>query len=171
MPPSAPQQYLNVNISGIKAPLVRKDVPDQEDIIEEHGEEAKYFVESKLLQKDVNVILEELSGNNIFFASILHPAGNIAEYLVAAGLAKVADRSIVFVTNGPTRLRAAEKYDIFICYFFFLLNFFNTFSFLKNYSFAKEKRLKLWSNFVAKSKAGGEDHEFEGTVGIIEKIL
>ncbi|CAG8432724.1 7051_t:CDS:10 [Diversispora eburnea] len=124
MPPSpAPQQYLNINISGIKAPVVRKDVPDQENLIEPFGEESKYFVEARLLQRNVKVILEELSGNNqVFFASILHPAGNIAEVLVASGLAKVVDWSIALVTDGPTKLRAAEN------------------------------------------KAGGDDHEFEGTV-------
>src|SRR3954452_12427060 len=112
MPPSpAPQQYLNVNISGIKAPVVRKDVPDVEDSVEPFGEEAKYFVETRLLQKSVKVILEGLSGNNqTFFASILHPAGNIAEALLSAGLAKVSDRSITIVGEGPTKLRAAEKY-------------------------------------------------------------
>jgi staphylococcal nuclease domain-containing protein 1 len=112
MPPSpAPQQYLNINISGIKAPMVRKDVPDVEDLIEPFGEEAKYYVESRLLQRNVKVILEGLSGNNqAFNASISHPNGNIAEFLLLAGLAKVADRSVTIVTGGPTKLRDAEKY-------------------------------------------------------------
>ncbi len=112
MPPfPAPQQYLNVNISGIKAPTVRKGVPDVEDLIEPFGEEAKYFVETRILQKNVKVILESLSGNNqAFYASILHPNGNIAEALLSAGLAKVADWSLTVVTDGPAKLRAAEKY-------------------------------------------------------------
>ncbi|CAG8450919.1 5228_t:CDS:10 [Acaulospora colombiana] len=140
MPPSAPQQYLNINISGIKAPIVRRDIPDQDNIVEPFGEEAKYFVESRLLQRNVRVILEGLSGNNqVFSASILHPAGNIAEALVSAGLAKVLDWSITVVTDGPAKLRAAENA-------------------------AKQKRLKIWHDHVARSKAGGDDHEFEGTV-------
>ncbi|CAB5297965.1 unnamed protein product [Rhizophagus irregularis] len=140
IPPSpAPQQYLNINISGIKAPIVRKDVPDVEDLIEPFGEEAKYFVETRLLQRNVKVILEGLSGNQAFFASILHPAGNIAEALLTSGLAKVADRSITMVTDGHTKLRAAE-------------------------SIAKEKQLRLWQGHVARNRAGGDDHEFEATV-------
>ncbi|CAG8535934.1 16494_t:CDS:10 [Racocetra fulgida] len=139
-PAPAPQQYLNINISGIKAPTVRKDIPDVEDLVEPYGEEAKYFVESRLLQRNVKVILEGLSGNNqAFNATILHPAGNIAESLVAVGLAKVADWSITVVTDGPIKLREAEKK-------------------------AKEKRLRLWQDHVVRSKAGGDDHEFEGTV-------
>ncbi|CAG8762154.1 19201_t:CDS:10, partial [Cetraspora pellucida] len=137
-PAPAPQQYLNINISGIKAPTVRKDIPDVEDLVEPYGEEAKYFVESRLLQRNVKVILEGLSGNNqTFYATILHPAGNIAESLVAVGLAKVADWSITVVTDGPIKLREAEKK-------------------------AKEKRLRLWQDHVVRSKAGGDDHDFEG---------
>jgi staphylococcal nuclease domain-containing protein 1 len=110
IPPSpAPHQYLNINISGIKAPIVRKDVPDVEDLVEPFGEEAKYFVETRLLQRNVKVILEGLSGNQAFYATILHPAGNIAEALLSSGLAKVADRSITIITDGPAKLRAAEK--------------------------------------------------------------
>src|SRR5438105_4168300 len=112
MPPSpAPQQYLNINISGIKAPIVRKDGTDVEPLVEPYGEEAKFFVESRLLQRSVKVILEGLSNNNqTFVATIIHPAGNIAEALVSVGLAKVVDWSIAFVTDGPTKLRAAEKF-------------------------------------------------------------
>ncbi|CAG8525062.1 10315_t:CDS:10 [Gigaspora margarita] len=139
-PAPAPQQYLNINISGIKAPIVRKDIPEVENLIEPYGEEAKYFVESRLLQRNVKVILEGLSGNSqAFSATILHPAGNIAESLVAVGLAKVADWSITVVTDGPIKLREAEKK-------------------------AKEKRMRLWQDHVVRNKVGGDDHDFEGTV-------
>ncbi|CAG8809093.1 7183_t:CDS:2, partial [Dentiscutata erythropus] len=57
----------------------------------------------------------------------------------ASGLAKVVDWSIALVTDGPTKLRAAENS-------------------------AKEKKLKIWCDYITKSKAGGDDHEFEGTV-------
>ncbi|CAH1757498.1 4726_t:CDS:10 [Entrophospora sp. SA101] len=141
MPPSpAPQQYLNINISGIKAPIVRKDGTDVEPLVEPYGEEAKFFVESRLLQRSVKVILEGLSNNNqTFVATIIHPAGNIAEALVSVGLAKVVDWSIAFVTDGPTKLRAAENA-------------------------AKEKHLRIWRDHVAKVKAVGDDYQFEGTV-------
>ncbi|RIA91953.1 transcription factor [Glomus cerebriforme] len=141
IPPSpASHQYLNINISGIKAPIVRKDVSDGgEALVEPFGEEAKYFVETRILQKNVKVILEGLSGNQAFYASILHPAGNIAEALLSSGLAKVADRSITMVTDGPTKLRAAEN-------------------------IAKEKQLRLWKDHVARNKASGDNHEFEATV-------
>ena len=48
-------------------------------------EEAKFFTESRLLQREVQVVLEGVSGNNNFLATVLHPAGNIAEFLVREG--------------------------------------------------------------------------------------
>ncbi|CAG8728623.1 7415_t:CDS:1, partial [Ambispora leptoticha] len=140
LPPPEPQQYITLMISGIKAPTVRKGIPEAEDLVEPFGEEAKFFVESKLLQRNVKVVLEGQSSNNqALIGSVLHPAGNIAEALVSVGLAKVVDWSITLVTDGPVKLRAAEK-------------------------LAKEKRLRIWQDHVARIKAGGEDHEFSGTV-------
>ncbi|TPX39996.1 hypothetical protein SeMB42_g01617 [Synchytrium endobioticum] len=133
-------QYVTVIVSGIKAPAYRKDVPGSDDLIEPYSEEAKYFVESRLLQRDVKVILES-AGTNNFVASIQHPAGNIAEALVSEGLAKVVDWTIAFVTGGPAKLRAAEAR-------------------------AKEKRIRMWQHFTEKQKTGlnGADAAFDGVV-------
>ncbi|KAF9962841.1 hypothetical protein BGZ65_007643 [Modicella reniformis] len=98
---------------------------------------AKYFVESRLLQREVRVVLEMVGQNGNFFGSILHPAGNIAEALVSSGLAKVADRSIAHVTGGPAALREAERK-------------------------AQASKLRLWQDHVEKTK--GQDHEFDATV-------
>ncbi|KAJ9060508.1 hypothetical protein DSO57_1030164 [Entomophthora muscae] len=127
-----------VYISGIKAPAVRKGVPGMEDLIEPYSEEAKFFVESRLLQKDIHVLLEGLSNNNLC-GSIIFPAGNIAELLVANGMAKVVDWSITLVTGGPAKLRAAEKA-------------------------AKEKKLRLWKNHTAKVVSAGNDASLDGVV-------
>ncbi|KAG0060709.1 hypothetical protein BGZ90_003919 [Linnemannia elongata] len=102
---------------------------------------AKFFVESRLLQREVRVILEMVGQNgNNFFGSIQHPAGNIAEALVAQGLAKVADWSITHVTGGPAALRAAERK-------------------------AQASKIRLWQAHVEKTK--GKDNEFDATVARI----
>ncbi|KAI9146255.1 tudor domain-containing protein [Paraphysoderma sedebokerense] len=131
-------QYITVLLSGIKAPTLRTGIEGQDDLIEPFAEDAKNYVEVRLLQREVKVVLEGLASSNNFVASVLHPAGNIAELLVKEGMAKVVDWSAAMVTGGPTKLRAAEK-------------------------FAKEKRLRLWQNFVAKNKNINEP-EFTGTV-------
>ncbi|KAJ3040294.1 hypothetical protein HDV00_011174 [Rhizophlyctis rosea] len=132
-------QYITLILSGVKAPTYRKDVPNVPDQIEEYSEEARYFVESRLLQRDVKVVLEGLSQNDNFVGSVQHPAGNIGEALVAEGLAKVVDWSVTMVTGGSAKLRAAEAR-------------------------AKERRLRLWKNWAGKPKVGGAESEFDAVV-------
>ncbi|KAF9425874.1 hypothetical protein BGZ76_003048 [Entomortierella beljakovae] len=136
--PNGEYQYITLMISGIRAPIIRQGIANTDDLVEPFAEEAKFFVETRLLQREVRVILEMVgqSGNN-FIGTIQHPAGNIAEALVSTGLAKVADWSITHVTGGPTVLREAERK-------------------------AQAAKLRLWQDHVSKAK--GQDNEFEGTV-------
>ncbi|KAI9008144.1 hypothetical protein BC832DRAFT_583239 [Gaertneriomyces semiglobifer] len=133
------RQYITLLLSGIKAPTRRKGIPNVEDLVEPHSEEAKFFVESRLLQRDIKVVLEGLSTNDNLVGSVQFPAGNIAEALLAEGLAKVVDWNIALVTGGAQRYRAAEKR-------------------------AKDKKLRLWKNWVGKAKVGGPEPEFDGIV-------
>ncbi|CAO3674812.1 unnamed protein product [Rhizopus microsporus] len=135
--PDNTQQIITLSLSGIKAPTCKRDNAEDGAVSEPFGEEAKYFVESRLLQRGVKVVLEGLSQGQTFVGSIQHPAGNIAELLLSQGLAKCVDWSITLATSGPTPLRNAEK-------------------------LAKEKKLRLWRNFVA--KAPTETNEFDATV-------
>ncbi|KAK3834000.1 MAG: tudor domain-containing protein [Linnemannia gamsii] len=139
--PNNEYQYITLMMSGIRAPVIRQGIANTDDLVEPFAEEAKFFVESRLLQREVRVILEMVGQNgNNFFGSIQHPAGNIAEALVAQGLAKVADWSITHVTGGPAALRAAERK-------------------------AQASKVRLWQAHVEKSK--GKDNEFDATVARI----
>ncbi|KAI8093293.1 uncharacterized protein BX664DRAFT_329393 [Halteromyces radiatus] len=141
--PDQSQQIITLFLSGIKAPSCKRDnLPsDQTDTTpsEPFGEEAKYFVEVRLLQRGVKVILEGISqgGSQNFVGSIQHPAGNISELLLANGMAKCVDWSITMTTGGPLALRKAEKV-------------------------AKDKKLRIWKDFVAKEKIN--DSEFDAQV-------
>lgn len=140
--PDHTQQIITLYLSGIKAPSCKRDNAPADDtsVSEPFGEECKYFVESRLLQRGVKVILEGLSqsGGQNFVGSVQHPAGNIAELLLSQGLAKCVDWSITLATCGPAPLRNAEKA-------------------------AKEKKLRLWRDFVAK-KVDTNATEFDATV-------
>lgn len=61
---------------------------------------------------------------------VIHPVGNVAEHLVAAGFARVADwhAAMLASSGGMKRLRAAEKA-------------------------AKEKKLYMYANLLTHSKA------------------
>ncbi|CAI2334758.1 unnamed protein product [Caenorhabditis sp. 36 PRJEB53466] len=113
-------EYITLQLSGVRAPSTKN--PNSIDSrAEPFSEEAKFFTEARLLQRDVQIVLESTSNQN-FVGSILHPKGNIAESLVREGYAKCVDWSIGLCTGGSEVLRKAEK-------------------------IAKEKRLRLWKSY------------------------
>lgn len=65
----------------------------------EYAEEARFFVESRLLQRDVEIVLESTNNQN-FVGTILFPKGNIAEALLREGFAKCVDWSMAFMKSG-----------------------------------------------------------------------
>ncbi|VDP21407.1 unnamed protein product [Echinostoma caproni] len=107
--------YYNImiSLSGIKAPTVA----------EPFGLDAQFFVESRLLQRDVMVLLESINNQN-FIGSVLHPNGNIAEVLLREGLARCIDwnLNLVSVPGASEAYKAAERS-------------------------AKERRLRLWIDY------------------------
>ncbi|KAG5456962.1 MAG: hypothetical protein BJ554DRAFT_3149, partial [Olpidium bornovanus] len=138
------RQHVNLLLSGVKCPAIRIGVPNQPDLVEPFAEEAKYFVESRLLQMDVEVVLEGTSGASSLVGSVIHPKGNIAEHLLAAGLARVQEWSCPLVTGGAAALRAAEKR-------------------------ARDQYLRLWKDYDPKANAdtGFKAKSFEATVSRI----
>uniref|UniRef100_A0A0N5AH97 Staphylococcal nuclease domain-containing protein 1 n=1 Tax=Syphacia muris TaxID=451379 RepID=A0A0N5AH97_9BILA len=127
--------YVTIMLSGVKAPAVRIGGDGRS---EDYAEEAKYFVECRLLQRDVEVILESVSNQN-FVGSIIHPKGNIAELLLCEGFAKCVDWSIALATSGPEPLRAAER-------------------------IAKEKRIRLWRSYQPSNQISADKKNFVAKV-------
>ncbi|KAI3651798.1 hypothetical protein MP228_003101 [Amoeboaphelidium protococcarum] len=99
-------QMFNFALSAIQCPIYRKDVPGQEDLVESYAEEAKFFVESRLLQRSVNVVFEGAVGQN-FYGTVIHPAGNIAELLLANGFAKIVDWQLSSLSADADKYKSA----------------------------------------------------------------
>jgi len=133
--------HITLMMSGVKAPKVmtgRDGKPDK-DTAEPYGMEAHYFTEARLLQREVQVILESVNNTN-FIGSIVHPNGNISEALLREGLAKCVDWSLACVTGGGEKYRKAAAE-------------------------AKEKKLKVWKDFKSSGPAiEAKDKEFTGKV-------
>ena len=54
--------------------MFRRDAEDaKKEIAEPFAAEAKFFVESRLLQRDVQLILEGVSNQNVLLATVMHP--------------------------------------------------------------------------------------------------
>ncbi|XP_013147261.1 PREDICTED: staphylococcal nuclease domain-containing protein 1 [Papilio polytes] len=130
-----PDYYtITLMMSGIRCPAIKQDGES-----EPYAEEARYFVESKLLQQDVEVILESVN-NAYFVGTILHPGGNIAEALLKQGFAKCVDWSLAVMKSGAATLRAAEKV-------------------------AKEAKLRIWTKYISNAPIiSPKDKEFTGVV-------
>ncbi|XP_026273804.1 staphylococcal nuclease domain-containing protein 1 [Frankliniella occidentalis] len=128
---------ITLMISGIRAPNIpRPDENKQPDASTSLAEEAKYFVECLLLNRDVDIVLESTNNNNLV-GSILHEKGNIAVALLREGFARCVDWSIAHMKTGADKLRAAEKE-------------------------AKEKRLRIWKDWTPTNTSPGK--EYSGTV-------
>ncbi|KAI9571098.1 hypothetical protein HD554DRAFT_2239128 [Boletus coccyginus] len=123
--PDGGHQLINIALAGVRCARTSSK-PDESP--EPWAEEAKFFTESRLLQRAVRVVILSLPSSpatpfqtgtsappppaSIFIDRVVfHPAGNVAEHLVAAGLARVVDWHAGMLTSGGgmERLRAAEK--------------------------------------------------------------
>ncbi|CAH0547008.1 unnamed protein product [Brassicogethes aeneus] len=133
--------HITLMISGIRCPGFKLDdngKPDPNAEVE-FAAEAKYFVEIRLLQRDVEIILESVNNNN-FVGTILHPKGNIAEALLKEGFARCVDWSIAFMRSGADKLRASERQ-------------------------AKEAKRRQWKNWQSNApQITGKEKEFTATV-------
>ncbi|KAI8906475.1 hypothetical protein EDD86DRAFT_240853 [Gorgonomyces haynaldii] len=128
------KQYINFQLSGIKCPIYRKDIPNVEDLVEPFSEQAKFFVESRLLQKNVHVILESTTQNG-FCGSVQFPAGNICEALLSEGFAKIVDWQLDIVTDKKNYLACQQK--------------------------AQDKKLRLWKEYIG---SGSQKSIFEAEI-------
>lgn len=129
-------QQITLMLSGIQCGGFRRNEDGTEEAAP-FAREARYFVESRLLNRDVQVGLEGVDKNGSLLGTIIHPAGNISVELVKVGLARVVDWSSQICAAAP-QLRAAERA-------------------------AKERRLRLWKDYVPPNH-GGDMVEFQGKV-------
>lgn len=134
-------QHITLVMTGIRCPGFKLDADGKPDTTAEVplAEEARYFVESRLLQRDVEIRLECVHNSN-FLGTIIFPKGNIAEALLREGFAKCVEWSMPYVKEGVERLLDAEKH-------------------------AKTNRLRLWKDYQAPTATyNTKDKDFSGTV-------
>ncbi|KAJ1721816.1 hypothetical protein LPJ53_003698 [Coemansia erecta] len=112
-------QTLTLQLAGLRAPST---LPDAR---EPFADEARFQAEAKLLHQDVHVTFAAAAApaSGVFVGEVRHPAGNIAEWLVSAGYARVNDATAAYVGGGPARLRELEQG-------------------------ARERRVKIWHDYV-----------------------
>jgi staphylococcal nuclease domain-containing protein 1 len=121
-------------LAGVRTPSTERTLPSTgaTQPAEEYGNEAKAFVESRLLQRGVKVEIVGASAQGQLVASVIHPRGNIAEFLLQEGLARCNDFHSTMLGDKMAALRAAEKQ-------------------------AQGKKLRLHKHHVAKADGGNQD--------------
>ena len=138
--------YITLSLTGIRAPGERG--PNGK---EEYFDISKFFVESRLLNKDISITIEGVAPNMgntqkepLFVGTVHHPAGNIAEALLKEGYAKCVDWSMGMLSSDPAKYRNAEKA-------------------------AKLANKRIWKNFIAPDANIPEsERSFSGKVIKIE---
>lgn len=121
-------------LAGVRAPATERvqTSTGATQAAEEHGNEAKAFVESRLLQRLVKVEIVGASPQGQLVATVLHPRGNIAEFLLQEGLARCNDFHSTMLGEKMAPLRAAERQ-------------------------AQGQKLRLHKHHVAKADGGNQD--------------
>jgi staphylococcal nuclease domain-containing protein 1 len=98
-------------VAGVRAPNTERVNPTNQHVTpaDEFGNESRQFVEDRLLQRNVKVDILGLSPQNQLIASINHPRGSIAKFLLEAGLARCTDYHSTLLGSDMQKLREAEK--------------------------------------------------------------
>jgi len=95
-------------IAGYRTP--RSSDPKNGTSAEPFGDEAKKYIETRLVSQKVFVQFIGTSSTDVPIVKVYHPAGNISEKIIAAGLAEIADwQSSLIGAEGMVILRNAEK--------------------------------------------------------------
>lgn len=130
------QQQLVLLLAGVRCPAsARVDSNGNKARGEEFGDEAKDFVEIRLLQRTVNVQLLGVSPQGQLIGNVIHKhAGNVVEFLLLKGLGRCVDFHSSLLGPQMASLRAAEK-D------------------------ARDKQLRLWKSHVKKVPNGANSFD------------
>lgn len=98
-------------LAGIRAPAAKRvNLADgREQAGEPYGDDAQCFVESRLLQRKVQVSLLGVTPQGQLIATVLHPNGNIAKFLLEAGLARCHDHHSTLLGPHMAAFRHSEK--------------------------------------------------------------
>ncbi|SCZ88438.1 BZ3500_MvSof-1268-A1-R1_Chr2-1g04411 [Microbotryum saponariae] len=122
-------QVVGVGLAGVRAPRAGNlsSAESSAPTGEEFGDEARFFVETRLLQRMITITLLSLptpavapsafnslgpaatpAPATMFIGTVAHPAGNIAALLIATGLARIVDWHAGFLSQSPTPGMMAE---------------------------------------------------------------
>lgn len=108
----SPQRHIQtiLVVAGVRTPSTKRTSPDGKEVpAEAYGTEAHQFVEERLLQRKCAIQLVGSTPQNQLIGSVIHPRGNIAKFLLDAGLARCNDQHVTMLGSDMATFRQAEK--------------------------------------------------------------
>jgi staphylococcal nuclease domain-containing protein 1 len=108
----SPEKHIQTMLvlAGVRTPSTKRTSPDGKEVpAEPYGTEAHHFVEERLHQRKCAVQLLGVTPQKQLIGSVLHPRGDIAKFLLEAGLAKCHDQHVTMLGNEMAQFRQAEK--------------------------------------------------------------
>ena len=107
----SPQKHTQtlVVLAGVRTPATKRTSQEGKDLpAEPYGTEAHTFVEERLHQRKIVVELLGVTPQNQLIVHAIHPRGNIAKFLLDAGLARSNDQHVTLLGNDMASFRKAE---------------------------------------------------------------
>ena len=99
-------------VAGIRAPSTRRTNPSdgKEQPAEPFGEEAQAYMESRVLQRTLNIEVVGTTPQGLLVCSVAHQqGGDMASHLLRNGLARCVDHHSTMLGAGMSALRTAER--------------------------------------------------------------
>lgn len=107
-----PQKHIQtiLVLAGIRAPATQRTNADgSQTSADPYGSQAHQFVEERLHQRKCAVQLFGVTPQGQLVGSVIHPRGNIAKFLLEAGLARCNDQHVTMLGSDMSEFRQAEK--------------------------------------------------------------
>lgn len=129
--------YCAISLAGLQCPGTRRDA-EGNNVPEPFAAEARFFVEIRLLNRDVMVRIEGSDDFGNLLGTVRHPNGEIGLLLLSNGFARV-NNATAQLTETPAKLRQAMKE-------------------------AQTNRLRRWKDMAASTGSDGLEKAYFATV-------
>ncbi|CZT99027.1 tudor staphylococcal nuclease [Plasmodium falciparum NF54] len=103
--------YFSFSLCGIIVDMFKKEMVDNEETVKEelYAMETKRFVESRLLNRDIEIEIKHIDNNFNLYANIYYKLGNICTLLLKSGYAYINEYTIKFVPNPIEYKKALDE--------------------------------------------------------------
>ncbi|SCN12881.1 tudor staphylococcal nuclease, putative [Plasmodium malariae] len=103
--------YFSFYVCGIIVDMFKKEIVNNVETVKEelYAMETKKFVESRLLNRDIEIEIKHLDNNCNLYANVYYKLGNICTLLLKNGYAYINEYTIKYVDNAIEYKRALDE--------------------------------------------------------------